>query len=240
MQKEIRYAFFKKNIDISKEYHNSNDLHDALNRKDNLISRFNNIILMLCPLQANLTNLFIILISEFYIYNYYQKILIYQYLFTIIFANTILIILTNFVILYFYNTKQLKYINFEYQREKWEIDNNLQGEINEMLQIYIQKHNISSEHAHLIVNTLIQYPKVFLDTMFFEELGLLPPDNRISFKKDFLFSNQIIFLISFLLVTPYLLDYLIFNFNYSLLFMSIINFILNLSLINYIIKKLNN
>lgn len=237
MERKIRNAFLKKDLETSKEYHISNDFMAALIRKDNLISRYNNIILLFFPLHANLSNMFIILISELFVYNEYPIKLTYNYLFIIITLNSFFITVTNIFTLFLHNIKQLKFINFEYQREKWEMENNLQGEINEMIQIYVQKHKIPFNDANLIVKTLIKYPQVFLDTMFFEELGLLPPDNSISFTNNTIFSTIIITLNSLFLIFPYVINYVIFNCQLNILLFSFLIFIINMSTLNSIIKN---
>ena len=70
---------------------------------------------------------------------------------------------------------EIEYNNSEREREKWEMDVNLEGEIDEMIELY-EKRGISREDATAIWTTLAKYPDAFLDTMMVEELHLLPPD----------------------------------------------------------------
>lgn len=67
----------------------------------------------------------------------------------------------------------------ERRREAWECDNNLEGEIQEMLDIYEAK-GVSKQDAKTIITTLSKYRKPFLDHMMVEELGLMPADENES------------------------------------------------------------
>jgi len=64
----------------------------------------------------------------------------------------------------------------EVKREKWEMDNNLQGEIQEMVDLFVSKHNMSEADATKIVNAYAKYPDPFLKLMMVEELNINPPD----------------------------------------------------------------
>jgi len=64
-------------------------------------------------------------------------------------------------------------------REKWEVENYLEGEIEEMIDIFIEK-GMSKEDASLFINIIAKYPEQFVDFMMTEELGLeLPEDDHV-------------------------------------------------------------
>ena len=63
----------------------------------------------------------------------------------------------------------------ERRRERWEMENNMQGEIDEMIDLY-EKKGVSRPDAEVIIRTMSRYPRQFLDHMMVEELGLPPPD----------------------------------------------------------------
>mmetsp|Transcript_27885 Transcript_27885/g.88722 ORF Transcript_27885/g.88722 Transcript_27885/m.88722 type:complete len:209 (-) Transcript_27885:2186-2812(-) len=63
----------------------------------------------------------------------------------------------------------------EKDREGWEYDNYLEGEIKEMVEIYEAK-GVSREDARLVITTLAKYKDVFVDLMLKDELGLDVPD----------------------------------------------------------------
>lgn len=61
----------------------------------------------------------------------------------------------------------------EYQREKWEFENNPEGEITEMIEL-LQEKGISPEDTETIIRTTAKYPELFLDQMMYYELGFMP------------------------------------------------------------------
>lgn len=67
-------------------------------------------------------------------------------------------------------------VRHEYAKEKWELENYPAGERLEMVELYEGK-GMTSEDAELVVDTMMDYPKFFLDVMMVEELGYLPPDD---------------------------------------------------------------
>ena len=75
---------------------------------------------------------------------------------------------------YMSSQAELDFTASERAREKWEMDNAMQGEIEEMVDLYMEK-GIAETDARLILNTLAKYPEAFLDHMMVVELGLLPP-----------------------------------------------------------------
>jgi VIT1/CCC1 family predicted Fe2+/Mn2+ transporter len=70
---------------------------------------------------------------------------------------------------------ELDYNNAERKRERWEMDNHMEGEITEMVELYIAK-GLSRTDSETIIHTLAKYEDAFLDHMMVEELGLMPPD----------------------------------------------------------------
>lgn len=67
------------------------------------------------------------------------------------------------------------YTSEERKRELWECENYIEGEINEMIDIYMKK-GLDEKDATTIVTTMAKYRDVFVDTMMVEELGLMPLD----------------------------------------------------------------
>lgn len=60
----------------------------------------------------------------------------------------------------------------ERMREEWEVENSLDLEIEEMVQIYMEK-GLSREDSTIIVSIISKDPKLFVDFMMVDELGLL-------------------------------------------------------------------
>eukprot|EP01026_Neomeris_dumetosa_P054494 TRINITY_DN4903_c1_g1_i4.p1 TRINITY_DN4903_c1_g1~~TRINITY_DN4903_c1_g1_i4.p1 ORF type:complete len:297 (+),score=46.89 TRINITY_DN4903_c1_g1_i4:75-893(+) len=84
-------------------------------------------------------------------------------------------------------------VHAEYEKEKWETENYLQGEIEEMVELYMEK-GMSEDDARSMLSVMSRYPKVFVDTMMMEELGMLPPD-----EDSLPWKNGIVMFLSFLL-----------------------------------------
>mmetsp|Transcript_13137 Transcript_13137/g.15910 ORF Transcript_13137/g.15910 Transcript_13137/m.15910 type:complete len:306 (-) Transcript_13137:727-1644(-) len=77
---------------------------------------------------------------------------------------------------YLSSKAELEYAKSETSREKWEMDNYLDGEKKEMIELYMEK-GISEDHATTVIEILAQYPSFFLDLMVTQELGIMPPDD---------------------------------------------------------------
>ncbi|CAJ1028729.1 putative VIT family [Leishmania utingensis] len=60
----------------------------------------------------------------------------------------------------------------ERHREEWEVENSFDLEVDEMVQIYMAK-GLSFDDAQTIVSIISKDPKMFVDFMMVEELGLL-------------------------------------------------------------------
>mmetsp|Transcript_27700 Transcript_27700/g.55367 ORF Transcript_27700/g.55367 Transcript_27700/m.55367 type:complete len:273 (+) Transcript_27700:53-871(+) len=72
----------------------------------------------------------------------------------------------------------------EYDREKWELENYPEGEYKEVIEIYETKHGVSNADATQLVGIFKRYPKLFLDTMFVEELEMMPPEGTEDLWKE--------------------------------------------------------
>jgi DNA damage-binding protein 1 len=53
---------------------------------------------------------------------------------------------------------------FERKREAWELENNFDGEVAEMVDIYV-KRGMSKDDATAIVERMAKYPSLFVDIM---------------------------------------------------------------------------
>lgn len=70
---------------------------------------------------------------------------------------------------------EIKYKRYEHKRETWEMDNNPEGEIKEMVDIYVEK-GVEKDDALLILTTMARYPEFFVNHMMVQELELLPAE----------------------------------------------------------------
>lgn len=61
----------------------------------------------------------------------------------------------------------------EMDRERWEVENNPDGEIHEMVQIYKNK-GLSSEDAMTVAKTLSKYEEFWIEHMMLTEIGIIP------------------------------------------------------------------
>lgn len=64
------------------------------------------------------------------------------------------------------------YYNYEYSREKWETENYPAGEIQEMVDLYVTRHQFDRNDAQTIINTMVKYPTFFLTHMMSIELNM--------------------------------------------------------------------
>ena len=67
----------------------------------------------------------------------------------------------------------------EEAREKWEVENNAEGEVFEMISIYESK-GLSRQDATVVARTLSKYPRFWIEHMMLTEIGMLPPDDNDS------------------------------------------------------------
>jgi len=75
------------------------------------------------------------------------------------------------------STSEVEFTRAERAREMWECENYLEGEKNEMIEIYAAKKGITDKDARTIVDIISRDLDTFVDIMMFEELGMLPPDD---------------------------------------------------------------
>lgn len=69
-----------------------------------------------------------------------------------------------------------EWILSERRREVWELENYPQGEIQEMVDIYVSK-GMTEEDAASVINTMAKYKDFFVDVMMMQELELQVPDD---------------------------------------------------------------
>ena len=67
---------------------------------------------------------------------------------------------------------RLTYYNYEYARESWEMENYPTGEINEMIELYVNRHLFQQLDAETIITTMAKYPKFFINHMMSVELDM--------------------------------------------------------------------
>ena len=72
-----------------------------------------------------------------------------------------------------------KFIVSERSREAWEMENYPEGEIQEMIDIYVEK-GYSLEDATNVIRILAKNKEAFIDAMLVDELGLMPVDPKES------------------------------------------------------------
>jgi hypothetical protein len=65
------------------------------------------------------------------------------------------------------------FTEFEKARERWEVENYPEGEIQEMICIY-NSHGLSDADAELVARTLSKYKEFWVDHMLLHEIGILP------------------------------------------------------------------
>jgi len=63
----------------------------------------------------------------------------------------------------------------ERRREQWECDNYLEGEVEEMVELYVKK-GLKEETARRLIDIVSTNPKLFVDMMMVDELGILPEE----------------------------------------------------------------
>ena len=73
--------------------------------------------------------------------------------------------------------------DFELNRERWEVENFPEGEIQEMLHIYTS-YGISEDDAKKVAETLAKYPDFWVDHMLLHEIGILPTHMKLLHDHD--------------------------------------------------------
>ena len=72
-----------------------------------------------------------------------------------------------------------EWILSERKREEWELENYREGEIQEMVDIYINK-GLTPEDARIVIETMAKYDDFFVDVMMQQELELqVPEENHV-------------------------------------------------------------
>jgi vacuolar iron transporter family protein len=72
-----------------------------------------------------------------------------------------------------------EWILSEKKREEWELENYREGEIQEMIDIYVEK-GMSYDDAKLVIETMAKYDELFVDVMMQQELELqVPEENHV-------------------------------------------------------------
>lgn len=93
----------------------------------------------------------------------------------------------------------------EESREEWEVENHPQGEIDEMVQIYIHK-GLTEVDAVNVAKTLSKYKDFWVEHMMLTEIGMMPPDGDY---KEALVQGVVMFLSFFLLGALPLITYVV-------------------------------
>lgn len=108
------------------------------------------------------------------------------------------------------NRLQNDFGEFERLRERWEVDNFPDGEVQEMIQIYLS-YGLSDTDASSVAKTLSKYKDFWVDHMLLHEIGIIPSDVRTKRNKSLSDAAHsfVIYFVSFILPS-----YAI-SFNYS-------------------------
>jgi len=103
-----------------------------------------------------------------------------------------------------------KYATMERKREAWELKCHPEGEIEEMVDLYIEK-GFDRGDAESVIKTMSKYTEFFVDHMMTEELKMLPPEPEGEVFKGLLSQSMVMF-VSFLVygLVP-LLSYICFS-----------------------------
>ena len=78
---------------------------------------------------------------------------------------------------YFSEKSENEYIRGEKKREGWEMENNPDGEVQEMIEIFTDDKKMDPDDAAEIIKTYAKYPGQFVDFMMVNELELGVPDD---------------------------------------------------------------
>jgi len=195
----------------SKTLHDSFTIHDIIGQENH--TKLNNNIKSI--FNSALKNILIIFsfISIAEASNQNPKITIF-FGFSILFGNSIVMTLVNYIC----DRSEKEYIQYELRREEWEMENYMEGEINEMIEIY-KLRGMSIIDSSEFIKILAKYPKIFLENMMVDELQLLP--NNDLYGKYSYFENAIITLFSSLVFGSIpLITYILFlNISMNILFL---------------------
>ena len=78
-------------------------------------------------------------------------------------------------------------------RETWEVENYPEGEIREMIEIYVRK-GVGFEDAEVVARTLAKYKTFWVEHMLLTEIGIIPPD-----PEENVFVSGLVMFLSFLI-----------------------------------------
>lgn len=84
---------------------------------------------------------------------------------------------------YLSSQSELDWAKKERRREAWEFEHVRAAEIEEMVEIYVEK-GFDREDAVVILETMAKNDKFFIDHMMIQELGIMPPDPEDSPMKN--------------------------------------------------------
>jgi len=84
---------------------------------------------------------------------------------------------------YLSGVSELQFAQAERQREEWETENYLAGEVQEMVELYMEK-GVTESDARQILDVMVKYKDFFVDHMLVQELGIMPPDESESPAKN--------------------------------------------------------
>lgn len=76
---------------------------------------------------------------------------------------------------YLSSKAEKEYAGAEREREEWEVDNYPEGEVKEMVELYMEK-GITEKDAKAIAGILSKHKKAWVDVMMIEELGIVESD----------------------------------------------------------------
>jgi len=94
-----------------------------------------------------------------------------------------------------------EYVLNEKSREEWELENFPEGEIKEMVDLYVEK-GMKQEDAENIIQTYSKYPKLFVDLMMAIELELqVPGEDDNPWKDGFVTFTSFLFFGAFPLLS---------------------------------------
>jgi len=72
---------------------------------------------------------------------------------------------------------EVEHAVIERKRENWECENYIEGEVEEMVQLYVEK-GLSEESARQLIGILSSHRKLFVDMMMVHELGIFEQDEK--------------------------------------------------------------
>eukprot|EP00629_Pelagomonadales_sp_RCC1024_P003762 CAMPEP_0119262592 /NCGR_PEP_ID=MMETSP1329-20130426/2257_1 /TAXON_ID=114041 /ORGANISM="Genus nov. species nov., Strain RCC1024" /LENGTH=268 /DNA_ID=CAMNT_0007262245 /DNA_START=179 /DNA_END=982 /DNA_ORIENTATION=- len=77
---------------------------------------------------------------------------------------------------YLSSKSDTEYARLEKSREEWELRNHPEGEVEEMVDLYVGR-GMARDDATKVMETMAKYPGLFVDMMMVEELGLEVPSD---------------------------------------------------------------